>query len=211
MTNNNYLKILLYLKQFEGDGKFHEIESVLGDIDPKEKREIIEELAREDLIYLDGGRTTGLPLMGFGDGRGNIKWIGGNDENSKYIPFSGKLKFKGSKYLKEELEMEDKGKYNIKVEGNSTANVIISSPGATINNKTEIIDKVKHIIETIKNDNTINETEKQDAVNTFTQLESEIQADNPKSVTIDKVLTVGAKIASIGSLVVALTRLLLGH
>ena len=80
---NNYLKILLHLKQFESDGKFHEIESILDDIDQKEKRDIIEELAREDLIYLDGGHMTGLPLIGFGDGKGNVKWIGGNDSDSK--------------------------------------------------------------------------------------------------------------------------------
>ena len=107
--------------------------------------------------------------------------------------------------------MTDKGKYNINVEGNSTANVIIGSPGATINNKTEIIDKVKHIVETIKNDNSLNPTEKEEAIETFTKLENEIKDDKLSSITIDKVLTVGAKIASIGSLVVALTRLLLGH
>ncbi len=205
---NNYLKVLLYLKQFEGDGKFHEVESLLNDIDKDEKKEIFIELAREDLVHLDGGRYTGLPIIiGYRDG--TSRTFGG--DNIEYEPYSAKITFKGSKYLKEELEMTDKGKYNIKVEGNSTANVIISSPGATINNKTEIIDKVKHIVETLKTDNTLNQIEKQEAIDTFIQLENEIVADKPKSVTIDKVLTIGAKVASIGSLVIALTRLLTGH
>ncbi len=208
---NNYHKILLYLKQYEGDGKFHEIESILADMDLDEKREIFQELAREDLIYLEGGNWTGLPLMVFGYGDGRIERIGGRDQNSEYIPYKGKLKFKGSKYLKKELEMTDKSKYNINVEGNSTANVIIGSPGAIINNKTEIIDKVKQIVEAIENDDNLSKIEKQDAIETFTQLETEIKNDKPKLVTIDKVLTVGAKIASIGSLVIALTRLLSGH
>lgn len=207
MTNNNYQKVLLYLKQFEGDGKYHEVESILGDIALKEKKEILIELAREDLIQLEGGRWTGLPLMAF-IGGGHVDWVGGSDQDSTYEPYKGRIKFKGSKYIKEDIEMADKGKYNIKVEGNSTANVIIGSPGATINNKTEIIGKVKHIVETIKNDDTLNQTEKDEAIATFTQLENEIKVDKPNSATIENVLTVGAKIASIGSLVVALTRLL---
>ena len=208
MMNNNYYKVLLYLKQFEGDGKFHEVETILGDINEKEKEEILLELAKEELIYLEGGNWTGLSLLAFVGG-GEVDWAGCRDEHSKYEPYKGKLKFKGSKYLKEEIEMKDKNKYNIKVEGNSIANVIIGSPGATINSKTEIIDKVKQIVETIKNDDTLNQSEKEEAIDTFNQLEFEIKTDNPKSVTIEKVMTVGAKIASIGSFVVALTRLLL--
>ena len=208
---NNYLKILLYLKQFEGDGKFHEIENVLGDIDKQEKREIITELAREDLIYLEGGHMTGLPLIGFGDGRGNVKWIGGDTANSKYVPFSGKLKFKGSKYLKEELEMIDKDKYNIKVGDGSTANVIISSPGATINNKTDIIDKVRAIIKVIETDNTIDTLTQQTAIGDFKQLLKEVEQDRKNPATIEKIVSFGGNLSSIGSLVVSLIQLLARH
>lgn len=208
---NNFLKILLHLKQFEGDGKFHEIESVLDNIDQTEKRDIIEELAREDLIYLDGGHMTGLPLIGFGDGRGNVKWIGGDNEKSEYVPYSGKLKFKGSKYLKEELEMTDKGKYNIKVDGNSTANVIIGSPGATINNKTEIVDKVKTIIKTIENDNSIDTSTKQNAIGDFNNLLKEVEQETKNPATIEKIFSLGGNISSIGSLVVSLIQLLARH
>jgi hypothetical protein len=210
MTNNNYHKVLLYLKQFEGDGKFHEIESVLGDMNQKEKEEILVELAREDLIYLDGGRWTGLPLMAFVGG-GQVDWLGGRDEHSTYEPFRGKLKFKGSKYLKEELEMTDKGKYNINVEGNSTANVIIGSPGATINNRPEIINKTKSIIKTIENDNSIDNTTKQQAIGDLNQFINEVEQGTPKKETVDKVLTLGSNIASIGSLVIGLIQLLAAH
>lgn len=206
---NNYLKVLLYLKQFEGDGNFHEIESILTDLPITEKKEILNELAREELIYLDGGIQLGLPLMVF-LGDGEPVQVGGASDEFKYIPYRGKLKFKGSKYLKEEMEMTEKGKYNINVEGNSTANVIIGSPGAMINNKAEIIEKVKHIVDTIQSDETISKEEKQEAIQVLNQLQTEISTDNPNSQTIDKVMTIGAKIASIGSLVVALTRLLLG-
>ena len=65
VTNNNYHKVLLYLKQFEGDGKSNEIKSILGNINLKEKDEILLETASEDVIYLDVGRWTGDHLMAF--------------------------------------------------------------------------------------------------------------------------------------------------
>lgn len=205
---NNYLKVLLYLKQFEGDGKFHEVESLLPDIDKKEKKEIFVELAREDLVQLDGGRHTGLPIIiGYRDG--SSKTFGG--DNIRYEPYTAKLTFKGSKYLKEELEMEDKGKYNIKVDGNSTANVIIGSPGATINNKTEIVDKIKAILKTIENDNSIDTSSRQNAIGDFNNLLKEVEQDTKNPATIEKIFSLGGNISSIGSLVVSLIQLLARH
>lgn len=205
---NNYLKVLLYLKQFEGDGKFHEVESLLTDINKEEKKEIFVELAGEDLIHLDGGRHTGLPIIiGYADGRS--KTFGG--DNIRYEPYTAKITFKGSKYLKEELEMTDKGKYNISVDGNSTANVIIGSPGATINNKTEVIKAAKTIIKTIETDNSIDNVTKQEAIGDLTRFINEVEQGNPKTETVDKVLTLGSNIASIGSLVISLIQLLVAH
>lgn len=207
---NNYHKILLYLKQFEGDGEFHEIESLFVDFGLIERNEIFQELAREELIYLTGGNFSGAPLMGFVDTNGKMDWFGGSDR-SVYIPYQAKLKFKGSKYLKEELEMTDKGKYNINVDGNSTANVIIGSPGATINNRPEIINKTKSIINTIENDNSIDNTTKQQAIGDLNQFINEVEQGTPKKETVDKVLTLGSNIASIGSLVIGLIQLLAAH
>ena len=205
---NNYLKVLLYLKQFEGDGKFHEVESLLSDIDKDEKKEIFVELAREDLIHLDGGRHTGFPIIiGYRDG--SRKSFGG--DNIRYEPYTAKITFKGSKYLKEELEMTDKGKYNINVDGNSTANVIIESPGATINNKTEIINTAKTIIKTIETDNSVDNATKQQAIGDLNQFIAEVEKGKPNGDTVNKVLTLGSNIASIGSLVISLIQLLAGH
>jgi hypothetical protein len=205
---NNYLKVLLYLKQFEGDGKFHQVESVLSEIDKKEKTEIFVELAREDLIHLDGGRYVGFPIiLGYGDGR--TESFGG--DNIRYEPYTAKITFKGSKYLKEELEMTDKGKYNINVDGNSTANVIIGSPGATINNKTEIINTAKTIIKTIETDNSVDNATKQQAIGDLNQFITEVEKGKPKPDTVNKVLTLGSNVASIGSLVISLIQLLAGH
>ena len=207
---NNNLKVLLYLKQFDGDGKFHEVESILGDLKKDEKEEILFELAREEMLYLDGGKWTGLPLMAFFGG-GQVDFIGGSDEHSEYIPYKGKLRFKGSKYLKEELEMIDKNKYHINVGDGSTANVIIGSPHATINNKPEIINKTRTIIKTIENDNSVDNTTKQQAIGDLNQFITEVEQGSPNKETVDKVLTLGSNIASIGSLVISLIQLLAGH
>jgi len=177
----------------------------------KEKREIFGELSHKDLIYLDGRRHSGLPLMGFGDAKGNMKWIGGHDVHSEYLPYSGKLKFKGSKYLKEELEMIDQNKYSISIGENASANVIISSPGATINNKTKIIDKAKTIIKTIENDNLIDAETKQQAIGDITHFIKEVEDGKPNNNTLTKVLTLGSNISSIGSLVISLIQLLSGQ
>lgn len=210
MAHNNYHKVLLYLKQFEGDGKYHEIESILGEIDAKEKEEILRELAHEELIYLEGGTWSGLPLMGFFGG-GEVEWVGGKDEFSKYEPFRGKIKFKGSKYLKEDIEMADKGKYNIKVDGNSTANVIIGSPGATINNKTEVLEKIKDIIQVLKNDNSLDNSSQEKSVELLTRLQQEIEVNRKNPETIQRILSLGSNISSIGSLVVSLIQMLSAH
>ena len=54
---NNYLKILLHLKQFEGDGRFHEIETLLTDVSISELKSILKELLDEGLINFIGRET----------------------------------------------------------------------------------------------------------------------------------------------------------
>lgn len=107
--------------------------------------------------------------------------------------------------------MADKGKYNIKVDGNSTANVIIGSPGATINNKSEIVEKVKTIIKTIENDNSIDASTRQNAIGDFNKLLKEVEQDTKNPATIEKIFSLGGNISSIGSLVVSLIQLLAAH
>ncbi len=205
---NNYIKILLHLKQFEGDGKIHEIENLLVNLDKKEEEEIFIDLSRENLIILSGGKTVGFGIsLSFEDG--NLETFDG--DNIRYEPFAGRITLKGLRYLKEHFEMTNKNKYNINVEGNSTANVIIGSPGATINNKSEIIDKVKTIIKTIENDNSIDNSVRQNAIGDFNQLLKEIEQGDKNQLTIDKIFSLGGNISSIGSLVISLIQLLAAH
>jgi hypothetical protein len=193
-TFNNYLQILLYLKQFEGDGRMHSVEEQLV-VEHNQKISILIELAREEYIVLHGGHHASS--VSFGDG----KTYGGG-----YISAEAKITFKGSKYLKEELQMIDNNRYNIHIGDNSTANLIMHSPGSTIHNKVQTQKKITKIIETLKEDKAIDITTRDNAILILNNLESEIEAGEPTRDTWNKVLAVGANIASVGSLVLALAQ-----
>lgn len=203
--NNNYLKILYHLKQYEGDGKFYEIESLLGNCEEQEIKEIVEELIREGLIKCIDGVWTDLPIL-----------IGSLDRTSMYVspdgpkynPYKAKITFKGSKYLKEELDNIKKNNYSINIGDNSTANLIIESPNSLINNKQEIDNKVQEIINQLIKDNTISDQRKNEAIQNFNQLKEEINQGKKDPSTIQKVLTTGSEISSIGSFVISLVQLL---
>jgi len=195
---NNYLKLLLYLKQYEGDGLFHLIEDILP-IDKSQQQSIWVELAREDLIKLTGGHEAGSITFGSGE------TFGGG-----YIVAEAKITFKGSKYLKEELEMRDNNKYNISVGDNSTANLILHSPGATINNRAEIVEQANKIIKAIESDDSADLQIKKDVIVTMSSFINEVNNDRPSQETINKVLSLGSNISSIGSLVISLLQLFIG-
>lgn len=192
---NNYLKILMFLKEFESDGVMHNVEDVLSpEVD---KGTILVELAREGLITLDGG-TTFMPAFMFSD---SDKIFSGG---SSYSPYIAKLTFKGSKYLKEELEMIDNNRYNIHIGDNSTANLIMNSPGSTIDNNVLTKNKIDKIIETLKADKVIDESIKTQALQTFSNLNMEISTGKVAETTWKKIISMGSNIASIGSLVLSL-------
>jgi hypothetical protein len=189
---NNYLKVLLYLKQHEGDGLLHDVEDILA-IDQQQKQSILFELAKEDLIKLTGGGNDSSITID------SVTYGGG------YIPAEARITFKGSKYLKEELEMIDNNRYNITVSHNSIANLILHSPGSTINSQ-QNQEKVSKIIETLRNDESIDNVTRGQAIATFTQLQTEITAGNPSQEIWNKALSIGANVASVGSLVLALVQ-----
>ncbi len=199
-TNNYYLKVLLHLKQFEGDGLVHEIESIFANAERNQIENILRELSCENYIRLEGGNYGMLPIMYFPDDVQN------NPENysQKYVPFSASITPAGIKYLKE-LLTTNSNYYSINLGPNS--NLIINSPGAAINNNPEIIKLVQEIIKTLENDSAINNDDKTEAVQSFQQLETEIKSGNAMPSTFEKIITLGEKISSIGSFVITLVRL----
>jgi len=202
---NNYLKILSYLKEYEGDEEYHEIEHVLVGINDEMKHKVFRELAKEGFVKLNGGPA---PVYSVGkpsrDNYGSRQFSWQHSTIGESTPYKGKITFKGSKHLREELQMTNDNKVNINVGNYSTANLILHSPNSKIHNKVQSQENIQKIIETLKNDETLDIATKNTAVATFELLQYEVEAGNPTQDTWNKALTVGASIASVGSLVLAL-------
>ena len=208
---NNYMKLLLHLKQYEGDGKMHQIEQLFPEMSTSEKSNIFKELSEENFIVLNGrepryhshiieinqltreSKVTASPM----------NEIINKTEPEKY---TAKLTFKGAKYLKEEIEMQDKGKYNINVSGEGANNTfVIESSNVRIENKPEFKNRIDNIIDILKSDNSINNELKQQAISDFQNAKTEIEEKGKLPEKIMKgILQYGSEISSIGSLVLQL-------
>lgn len=211
MTYTTYTNILLHLKQFEGDGKMHEIEHLLPHLTFEQKKAIFKELEEEQLIKLQGREERYLSfLLEQNPITGKSKMIENplNDtiKNTSQPPFKAKITFKGSKYLKEEIQMQEAGKYNINISGDSAKNtVVIGSNNVTINNSEQAKDKISEIIKAIKNDTSISEKLKKEAIENFEEIKIEVEnSEEISSSSLKNALSLADQISSIGSLVVSL-------
>lgn len=215
---NYYLIILNYLKQFQGDGKFYEIEKLfeLPETDLNNQN-IIKDLIKKGLVdkQIGTGFRTRPPMsVGFLSANGRFETIGGPDRNwkSKYIPNRLKITFDGSDYLKKELEMKEKNSTKI---GNVTnSHIILHSPNSSINigntqNQSEIIDITRKIVETLKADNSINEELRAQHLAIFQTLMFQAVNGNIEKETGMKALTVGDSVSSIGSFLLGLGQILI--
>ena len=212
---NNYLKLLLFLKQHEGDGKFHNIEPLFPEIHLDEMKAIVGELDQEGLIKYIGRETRyDSFILEVNSMTGKSKMtespLNRLNDITPPTPLSAKITFKGSKYLKEELEMQQTGKYNINIGDGSTANLILESTSSTINNYTQVQQKIEEIINAVQQDNNANDETKTQILESLAKASNEIQAQKAISkTTLKDILTRGAEISSIGSLLASLAQMML--
>lgn len=150
---NNYLTLLLHLKQFDADGKLQPVEHLFPDTSTSDIKSILNELSEEGLIKFAGREERYLSFIVEQNILTNEnKWtenpLNDNILNSEPEPFKAKITFKGSKYLKEELQMQESGKYNIAVTGQgATNNFVIESQNVSIDNKTNFAKFADNIID----------------------------------------------------------------
>lgn len=202
------MKLLLYLKQFEGDGKMHEIESLFPKLSLTEKKNIFKELEEEKLITLSGrepryySHTIEKNILTNETQITESPFNKMIDESEPEM-FKAKLTFKGAKYLKEEIEMKESGKYNINVSGEATNNTfVIESNKTTINNKPEFKNKIDKIIEVLKSDQSISSELRQTAISDFETAKESVGKTGKLPEKITKgILQHGSEISSIASLV----------
>lgn len=208
---NNYLKILLHLKQFEGDGKFHEVEPFFDDMTSSELKNVLQELADEELIKFIGRETRyDSFVVEQNILTGKTKWAESplNEINRKTPPetLKAKITFKGVKYLKEEIEMKESGKYNIAVTGSGANNTfVIESKNVEIHNKPTFNNQIEIIIDQINKDESIDHSTKNQILSTLETARTEVgEKGKVSSEIVKKILEYGSNISSIGQLVLGL-------
>ncbi len=198
MGDNNYLKILRYLAQFQGDGKMYEVEpflrenGILGT-----SRVILSHLEQEGFIETKGMRR-GVQFA---------------DYPNRPTPIKGIITLKGLTYLKSE---ENKNATLVQNISSHNAFVTTNSPNSTFNVRfgngpesyREISEQIKVIRETLENDKVITAEFKEAAIESFALVLDEIDKEGKVlPQTRMKVLDWGSKISSIGSFTINLIRL----
>jgi uncharacterized protein YegP (UPF0339 family) len=202
---NNYIRILVFLREFAGDTNFHIIHDFLNDIgliDNSKKKTILSELSSLGLLKYDGGRKGGQIILGSREGKTKTF---GDFWDKKY---EAKITIEGLKYLKEELEMEKQGSYNFKIEG-SNNQVVIDSKNVTIKAKDEVETLIQSVIKSIEADNTIQLETKDIYKRTFYKLRTEVSQDKLNQDTLKEAITIGDSVSSIGSFVLSIVNQLL--
>jgi hypothetical protein len=211
MIMTNYIKLLLHLKNFEGDGNMHPIVQLFDNKPIDEVKNILQELSDEGFIIFTGGESRYLSYFS----KTNIltnETVWTESPNNEYIlntpppPLRAKITFKGSKYLKEELQMQEAGKYNISVSGQgATTNFVIESQNVNIDNKANFVNKADKIIDAINNNDSIENTVKAKVINDLTIAKKQIDENGKVSGDLMKtILEYGSNISSIAQLVLAL-------
>lgn len=208
---NNYIRLLLHLKQFEGDGKFHSVEHLFKGISTADLKIILDELSEEGFIKYCGREEKYISFVIEKHFITNEFTQIENPLNNQIInsepePYKAKITFKGSKFLKEELQMQESGKYNIAVTGQgATNNFVIESQNVTIDNKANFATRADNIIDTINNDNSIDNDIKAKVINDLTIAKKQVdQYGKVSGETIKNILEYASNISSIGQLVLGL-------
>lgn len=104
---NNYLKILLHLKKYEGDGKLYSVEELFPEKHHDEIKKLLVELQDEKLIRFSGRDSDMIEAFFLERALSTGEQI----PTPEPEPFKAQITLKGSIYLKEELQMIESGKY----------------------------------------------------------------------------------------------------
>lgn len=204
------MKLLLFLKQYEGDGKMYQIEHLFPEMSVNELKSILNELTDEQLIIFTGRESRNLSFLVeknilIGESKVTESPLNKIINDTEPAKFKAKLTFKGVKYLKEEIEMKESGKYNINVSGEGTNNTfVIESKKVTVNNKPEFKNKIDKIIDALNSDQSINNELRQTAISDFIKARETLEEKGNMTKIMEKISQHGSEISSIGSLVLQL-------
>lgn len=199
-----YSKILHLLNQNQG---FYNLEPFFleqGILDLHSKELILKELAKLEYIKYKGGYPAS-PMV-------YIISRHENNRNTKPVVIEdlyAMITIKGIESLsKTEPKPDSKNKnISIKLGDNANANFILDSPNSTSQITLNLAEKLNNISKQLQNDNTLNESQKELVLHLIETAKSEaINNGQLSKPTITDLITHGASISSIGSLVLDLIK-----
>ena len=205
---NHAIKILEYLQQFAGDGKFYRVDALLVDVRSNEISNIINDLLRNDYVLLKQG--TGIyPLpsehsvisTAFDGLQNTVDNL--SQFESTFWPHQLRITVKGAEYLLNRKGMKNKGHHIV---GNSNSTFILDSPNSTVHindpqAQRDLARAVESVIEALKKEQNINESIRQENLLLFGELLDQVQKGSIEKGTFRKLLSIGDQASSIGSFV----------
>lgn len=202
MDNSNFFKILNFLEQNAGDGKFYDIDvflESLGIIDSTAKLNVLRDLKDEDFISFEGGMKGGGGIY-----FGNFSYTQGR----WYEPYKAKIRPKGSAFIKQNNPIMKN--YTVSVGNNSTTNIVIESQNVQINNLEQFKEIIKTINEKITLDNQAGEEAKTKAYALLKEALEEAEKGKIQKSTMNNILDLADKFSSIGSFIATIVQPLIG-
>ncbi len=204
---SDFIRVLRFLSENGGESKKIDVESVLSHLELDEKRNIINELAIDKLIYSEGGNYGAPSITFMVDG----KVFGPSQGHYHgYNPIRAQLRLAGIKYLQEHDKETMKSKNHIQINtGNqSPVQIAIDSVSISQHNQSKIEDVTKQIIDALFDDTSIDKSLKREAIKTFEQVQEESKKGSLAKELLEKALYYGDQIGSIGAFVTTLIPML---
>lgn len=198
-----YSKLLLLLNENQG---YHNIEPFFAEnniIDIHSKESILSELEKLGYIKYHGGYPPS-PMFYV------VSLVGDNEPKEPVVirDFYAMITIKGIESLnKPEPKPDSKSKnISIKLGDNANANFILDSPNSTSQITLNILDKLNQITKKVDSDSSLNDKQKAKIIELVETAKQESIHGQLSKPTITDLITHGASISSIGSLVLEIIK-----
>lgn len=133
---NYRLKILEFLKKFDGDADYHNIEPIMEGLSYDQMRMTTQDLAKQDYIKAHGGTD----------------FMHVEQNHPSYKPIKARITLQGSQYLKELLKEQSNMTFNI--QNSNNLNLAVNSPNAKLRQDIST-NEIEKIVSLLKENQTI--------------------------------------------------------
>lgn len=185
---------LQYLKEREDDGQMHNLKYLFPNLPTSSKKVIFKDLAEANLIKFVSGKLED-------NIEGESEFINYTFKKLGMRELMGEITFSGAKFLKEEIYMEESGKYNINYVEWVEENIIVDQSDYTaIHSKPDFSEKLDQIIQILKADESITE-EKEMAISDFHNAKVKVNSSGKLPDELWYIISEYQKIESIAGLI----------